>query len=151
MFVFILCLQITNNPLLSTFNALMFLLFIQDFIICRNLSTTLIEVNEKYLCHYIWHDTGTKSRRRHTTRNIIRSRRQVLSLVKKTARPTARRTFQFLFIMQLNINSQTSCIDITVASINIRLQYINSKILVYSVHTMTTLELYISPILFQVV
>lgn len=82
MFVFILCLQNTNNPLLSTFNALMFLLFIQDFIICRNLST-LIEVNEKYLGHYMWHDTETKSRRRHTTRNVIRSRRQVLSLVKK--------------------------------------------------------------------
>ena len=150
MFVDILCLQNTNKPLLTTFNALLFLIFIQDFIICRNLSTTLIEVNEKYLCHYIWHDTETKSRRRHTTRNIIRSRRQVLSLVKKMARPTARTTFPFLFIMQLNNISQTSCIDITVAGINIRLQYINSKILVYSVH-MTTLELYISPILFQVV
>ena len=133
MFVDILCLQNTNKPLLTTFNALLFLLFIQDFIICRNLST-FIEVNEKYLCHYLWHDIETKSRRRHTTRNIIRSRRQVLSLVKNVSSNSEKNIF-ILFIMQLNIYSQITCIDITVASINIRLQYLNSKILVCLVHS----------------
>ena len=118
MFVNILCLQYTNKPLLTTFNALLFLLFIQDFIICRNRST-LIEVNEKYLGHYMWHDTETKSRRRHTTRNIIRSRRQVLSLVKNVSSNGEKNISIFIHHASKQY-LQTSCIDIIVASINIR-------------------------------
>ena len=127
----------TNNQLLATIKAIFSLLFVLNYIICRNLST-LIEVNEKSLCHYLWHDTRTKSRRRNTTRNIIRSRRQVLSLVKNVSSNGEKNIF-ILFIMQLNIYSQITCIDITVASINIRLQYLNSKILVCLVDTVSIL------------